>query len=282
MTDKPAIRSADFQSAVSQVCNRHSCGSQSVPVRLGVGQRTTSRLKTQCHQDSELVHPEGMVETSPAFQRWDQHSRGLSPEGTVEARLGQPSLRDWSPMARPPSVETLGYCPSSLRDGLRAALANPAGSRLQTCDTADYKSALRPRGIGVLARHRVWLALAVGGLPAFCSLAILAAEQTNNTTLRDEWVDADTGHRVVRLSRVPGTSESFYFHQNAFTAEGDKMVFVNRAPGGRDRLFVLDLATRQSEPLTEPGVRGGVVGRTSRRGVLPAARRALRDPFGYP
>ena len=168
-------------------------------------------------------------------------------------------------MARPPSVETLGYCPSSLRDGLRAALANPAGSRLQTCDTADYKSALRPRGIGVLARHRVWLALAVGGLPAFHSLAIHAAEQTNSTTLRDEWVDADTGHRVVRLSRVPGTSESFYFHQNACTAEGDKMVFVNRAPGGRDRLFVLDLATRQSEPLTEPGVRGGVVGRASRR-----------------
>src|ERR1019366_5062415 len=24
--------------------------------------------------------------------------------------------------------------------------------------------------------------------------------------LRNEWVDADTGHRVVRLSRVPGTS----------------------------------------------------------------------------
>ncbi len=92
-----------------------------------------------------------------------------------------------------------------------------------------------------------------------------AAEVSGSPILRDEWVDADTGHRVVRLSRLPGSSESFYFHQNAFTTEGDKMVFANTAPGGGGRLFVLDLATRKSEPLTEPGVRGGVVGRSSRR-----------------
>jgi oligogalacturonide lyase len=96
-------------------------------------------------------------------------------------------------------------------------------------------------------------------------LNALSAEQTNSTALRDEWVDADTGHRVVRLSRLPGTSESFYFHQNAFTAEGDKMVFANTLPGAGSRLFALDWATRKCEPLTEPGVRGGVVGRGSRR-----------------
>ena len=39
-----------------------------------------------------------------------------------------------------------------------------------------------------------------------------------------EWTDSATGHRVLRLSQEPG-SRSLYFHQNAFTATGDKMVF---------------------------------------------------------
>ena len=88
---------------VTQICN--------LPYR---------RFSTRCDQYSEVVYPEGIVETSPAFQRWDQRSRGLSPEGTVEVQQGQPSLRDFSPIAPPPSVETLGYCRSSLRDGRRA------------------------------------------------------------------------------------------------------------------------------------------------------------------
>jgi oligogalacturonide lyase len=71
---------------------------------------------------------------------------------------------------------------------------------------------------------------------------------TNNPTLRNEWVDSDTGHRVVRWSRVPGSSESLYFHQNAFTPKGDKMVFENSAPGATNRLFVLDVATLKAEP----------------------------------
>jgi len=87
----------------------------------------------------------------------------------------------------------------------------------------------------------------------------------DTATLRDDWRDPDTGHEVVRLSRVPGTSESFYFHQNAFTGEGDKMVFVNTAPGASNRLYVLEWSTRRAEPLTEPGVLGGVVGRRSRQ-----------------
>src|SRR4051812_33361141 len=37
-----------------------------------------------------------------------------------------------------------------------------------------------------------------------------------------EWVEP-SGHRVIRLSREPGSS-SFYFHQNGYTAAGDKLV----------------------------------------------------------
>jgi oligogalacturonide lyase len=63
-----------------------------------------------------------------------------------------------------------------------------------------------------------------------------------------EWIDPDTGHRIVRLSREPG-SASLYFHQNAFTPEGDKMVIVT--PGG---LSTVNLKTREIE-LIAPGVR---------------------------
>ncbi len=105
-----------------------------------------------------------------------------------------------------------------------------------------------------LVKHSV-LALA-------CALSVSHAA-TNS--LRDDWVDPDTGHRVVRLSRLPGESESFYFHQNAFTADGDKMVFVNSTPEARGRLYVLDWATRKLTPLSEPGVRGGVVHARGRR-----------------
>jgi oligogalacturonide lyase len=42
-----------------------------------------------------------------------------------------------------------------------------------------------------------------------------------------EWIDADTGHRVIRLSGDPG-SASFYFHQNGYAAGGDKLVSSTR------------------------------------------------------
>ena len=66
-----------------------------------------------------------------------------------------------------------------------------------------------------------------------------------------EWIDPDTGHRIVRLSREPG-SASLYFHQNAFTPQGDKMIIVT--PGG---LSTINLKTREIE-LVAPGVRYGM------------------------
>jgi oligogalacturonide lyase len=66
-----------------------------------------------------------------------------------------------------------------------------------------------------------------------------------------EWIDPDTGHRIVRLTREPG-SASLYFHQNAFTPQGDKMIIVT--PEG---LSSIDLKTRAIE-LVAPGVRYGM------------------------
>jgi imidazole glycerol phosphate synthase glutamine amidotransferase subunit len=39
------------------------------------------------------------------------------------------------------------------------------------------------------------------------------------------WIDRDTGHRVIRLTREPG-SDSFYFNYNAYTPDGKKMAII--------------------------------------------------------
>jgi oligogalacturonide lyase len=73
-----------------------------------------------------------------------------------------------------------------------------------------------------------------------------------------EWIEA-TGHRVVRLSDDPGTA-SLYFHQNPYTASGDKMVVST--PQG---LATITLATRAIKPLVEGRVSSLVVGRRTRQ-----------------
>src|SRR3954467_13793918 len=62
--------------------------------------------------------------------------------------------------------------------------------------------------------------------------------------LPKEWIDKDTGHRVVRLSVEDGT-QSLYFHQNAYTANGKKLI-VTTAAGG---ISTIILATREVKPL---------------------------------
>jgi len=55
----------------------------------------------------------------------------------------------------------------------------------------------------------------------------LAQETPAASSLPRSWVDADTGHRVVQLSQ-DAHSESLYFTQYSFTADGTKMVFTQR------------------------------------------------------
>jgi oligogalacturonide lyase len=62
--------------------------------------------------------------------------------------------------------------------------------------------------------------------------------------LPTEWIDPDTGHRVIRLSREDGT-QSLYFHQNAYTTDGKKLI-VTTAGGG---IATINLATREVKPL---------------------------------
>lgn len=86
-----------------------------------------------------------------------------------------------------------------------------------------------------------------------------------------EWIEPETGHRVVRLSREPG-SESFYFHQHAFSADGTKLVISSRSG-----LSTVDLQTREVKLVVPGSVRPLVTGRKTgdiyylRRGAVYAA-----------
>lgn len=72
-----------------------------------------------------------------------------------------------------------------------------------------------------------------------------------------EWIDPDTGHRVIRLSDQPG-SASLYFHQNAYSPDGKKIIITTH-----DGISTIELATRKIEPVVTGEVRAIVVGRKS-------------------
>src|SRR5687767_11200870 len=82
---------------------------------------------------------------------------------------------------------------------------------------------------------------------------------------RREWIDPTTGHRIVRLSDDPG-STTLYFHDNAFSASGDKLML--RTPKG--------IAVMNVEAIGTPGAALDIVSTTGRGGYF--ARRG-RDIY---
>jgi oligogalacturonide lyase len=80
-------------------------------------------------------------------------------------------------------------------------------------------------------------------LYVIAALALACACTWAQSEIPTDWIDPDTGHRVVRLSREDG-SQSSYFHQNEFTPDGRRLVFT--APGG---LYTVDLLTHDIEQI---------------------------------
>jgi len=114
-------------------------------------------------------------------------------------------------------------------------------------------------------------------LKQFCPVLVLGvcafvlqtrAEVTTNSPT--EWIDPDTGHRVIQLSREPG-SQSLYFNLNAFTPDGQKMVVST--PTG---ISTINLNTRTIEKIVDGRARIIMVGHKtgqvyySRNGVVYA------------
>ncbi|MES2645867.1 MAG: oligogalacturonate lyase family protein [Bacteroidota bacterium] len=89
--------------------------------------------------------------------------------------------------------------------------------------------------------------------------------QTGGGKMPDEWVDADTHHKVIKLTRRTGNNMSFYFHNNPFI--GNTMIFygtnylntsandsvkqeTGNIPSVNKQLYSVDLNTLEIKQLT--------------------------------
>lgn len=88
-------------------------------------------------------------------------------------------------------------------------------------------------------------------LLAVCTFQLHVLGQTNSLS---EWIDPDTGHRVVQLSTEPG-SESLYFNLNPFTPDGKSMVITS--PSG---ISLINLQTHAVEQIVSGRLHIIVVG----------------------
>lgn len=88
-------------------------------------------------------------------------------------------------------------------------------------------------------------------------LSFSAIAQTKE--LPREWIDKETGHKIVRLSDENG-SQSFYFHQNGYTANGDKLVFST--PKG---LSTYNFKTKKIEQIVKGRTGNVIVGAKTRK-----------------
>jgi len=79
-------------------------------------------------------------------------------------------------------------------------------------------------------------------LSGACLLSSRVHAETSTNSLPADWIDPDTGHRIIRISTEPD-SASFYFHQEMFTPQGDKMVFDT--PSG---IAVVDVKSLKAGP----------------------------------
>src|SRR5712692_9383598 len=90
---------------------------------------------------------------------------------------------------------------------------------------------------------------------ALIALLLIVAPAQQPKEIPREWIDTDTGHRVIRLSDEPG-SASLYFHQNAYTPDGEKLIITT--PTG---LSTINLKTRAIERVVEGRINVIITGR---------------------
>lgn len=78
-------------------------------------------------------------------------------------------------------------------------------------------------------------------------------ETGNEARMPVEWIDKDTGHKIIHLVNRDGDNCSFYFHNNPFipASKGinEKMIFYGRE-NNESQLFSVDLKTRKTDQIT--------------------------------
>lgn len=86
--------------------------------------------------------------------------------------------------------------------------------------------------------------------------------ETGGQPMPNEWIDKDTGHRVMKLTRREGSNRSFYFHNNPFI-NPKEMVFVgtdvkqastdmrhNSTAGTVKQMYAVDLKSLKIRQIT--------------------------------
>ena len=103
-------------------------------------------------------------------------------------------------------------------------------------------------------------------LITYATISAQPVLETGGKLMPNEWIDKDTHHKIIKLSRTPGSNMSFYFHNNPFV--GNEMVFYNSSnPEGAEdenkkfdvnnqnirnkQLYELDLSTYKATQLTD-------------------------------
>jgi oligogalacturonide lyase len=130
-------------------------------------------------------------------------------------------------------------------------------------------------------KNKIIIVCIIAGLMISCDRSSPPVLETGSLNpMPDEWIDKDTGHRIMRIVRREGDNQSFYFHNNPFIpqvrSEGDKMVFYGSdpqpLPEGSERrrpvrqLFTVNLKTFEIDQLThsEFPISGEIVGKKRR------------------
>ena len=116
----------------------------------------------------------------------------------------------------------------------------------------------------------------------FVLLSFISCQNNNNNVIEvktletgsvkpmpEEWIDKDTGHKIIHFIPENGENRSFYFHNNPFIpADGknnEKMIFYRKV-NDENQLFSLDLKIRKIDRLTnKKGIRSEIVGKKSRK-----------------
>lgn len=93
-------------------------------------------------------------------------------------------------------------------------------------------------------------------------------ETGSMTPMPDQWIDKDTGHKVIHLTTRGGENRSFYFHNNPFlpaiSGQNEKMIFSGKV-GENMQLFSVNMKTGKAEQITDKkGVSGEIVAVKSR------------------
>ena len=115
-----------------------------------------------------------------------------------------------------------------------------------------------------MVKNKIIYASVLSGLLIATTIHAQEVLETGGKKMPDEWIDKDTRHKVIKLTRNGRSNLSFYFHNNPFI--GNKMVYYSSNPtiASSDRtietysstsarnkqLHLLDLKTFKSEQLT--------------------------------